>query len=102
MPYAPVNINTAVTTEIVAAPGAGKRVRVLGFWLVAAAAQTWKLKTATTDLFPACTMTAGQPHSAGPNYDGLGLDCNLNEALQITTTTTGQLSGWVFYTLVGG
>lgn len=101
MPMIAVNINTATTTTLIAAPAGITRVRVLGFFLAAAGAQTWKLQSATNDLFPAATMAAGQPHSYGPNYDGI-LDCNQAEALKLVTTTTAQLSGWIYYTIIAG
>jgi hypothetical protein len=99
MPAAVVNVVTAVTTEIVPAPGAGARIRVLGFFMVAAAAQTWKLQTATTDIFPAAVAAAGVPQSFGPIADGI-LDCAPNEALQIVTSAAVQLSGWINYAVI--
>lgn len=99
-----VNITGATAgTALLAAPGAGKRIRVLGFFLVCSGTQTWKLQSASNDLFPAVSTTAAQPQTFGPNYDGFGMDCNVNEALNIVTTAgVVQLSGFVDYTIMSG
>lgn len=95
---APIDGATATNFTAVAAPGAGKRIVVLGFFLSSAGAQTFKWQSAANDLMPAMTLATGAWFGAGPFYDGV-FDCNANEALKFTLTQAQQVSGMVQYTV---
>jgi|SRR5215475_14324493 len=98
---APINGNTIAQIAIIAAPGAGRRIVVLGFFLSVAGAQTLKFQSASNDLMPAMTLGLGQSIAMGPYYDGI-FDCNVNEALNMTLTAAQQTSGMILYTIRPG
>ena len=86
------------TTEIVAAPGAGKKIRVLGWVLTSAGAATVAWKSATTAKTGVMTGAAGSPMSAPFNPVGW-FDCAENEALNLTAGTAA-VAGVVSYAVV--
>lgn len=100
MANAAVSTAASGATQIVAAPGAGKRIRVLGFGLVAAGAVTAKWQSAANDLTGAMSLVTGTPLT-GPATPGGILDCNANEALNISLGGAVQASGWVSYVVIG-
>lgn len=100
MPTAPINGATATQFTPVAAV-AGKRIRVLSFFMSAAGAQTFKWQSANNDLMPAMSMATGVNIAIGPFFDGV-FDCNVGEALNFTLSAAQQVSGMVQYTLISG
>lgn len=95
---APINGATATQFTAIAAV-AGFRIVVLGFWLSAAGAQTFKWQSNNSDLMPASTLATGIVAQMGPFYDGV-FDCNVGEALKFTLTAAQQVSGMVLYKLL--
>lgn len=101
-----VRISTASSgaNEIVAAPSADKRVRVLGYQLVSANTVTAKWVSGSTDLTGAMTLTVGVPNGFMPGGDANDpfplLQCGYGEALNLTLGGAVQTSGWLIYDIV--
>jgi hypothetical protein len=90
-----VNINTATTTELKAA-NAGHTYTVIDISLTIAAENNLTWKTASTALSgPMDFGASGEPHGWQANFWPHGLKCVAGEALNLTTTTTGQVSGFI-------
>lgn len=93
---AAVNINTATTTAVIAARQ-GAIIRVYRLLLSAGAAQTLDIKDGTVSL------TGGALTFAAGGFMCLDLDGvpwfsgTVSTALNFVTTTTGQLSGRLYY-----
>lgn len=100
MSSAAVSTASSGATSIVSAPGAGKRIRVLGYCLAAAGAVTAKWQSAANDLTGAMSLATGVAQPSG-SYPGGCLDCNANEALNINLGGAVQVSGWVNYVVIG-
>lgn len=102
--YAPIDL--AATADIIAAPSAGKRIRVLGYSIVAAGAVTATFKRGSTALTGAMSMITGVPHVAPPGgslMDRLPVfECGTAEAFNLTLSSGVQVSGWVVYEIVTG
>jgi len=84
-------------TEVVAAQGAGVRIRVLSFFIVTTAANSVKFQSATTDISPTCPFAAnggiaqaGNPHGEFQTAVNEALNVNLSVA-----TATGINVVWV-------
>jgi hypothetical protein len=90
-----VNINTATTTELKAGV-AGHTYTVLTISLTVAAENnlTWK-SAANAISGPMDFGAVNEPHGWQANLWPCGLKCVAGEALQLTTTTTGQVSGFI-------
>ena len=90
-------ISTATDTTIIAAPGTGKRLRIHGLRLSAAAAQKLTVKAGATAL-EAFNLAAGSqvdlPLRVQPYYT-----LPENTAFVGTSTTTGGTDGRVEYTV---
>lgn len=91
----PVNISTATTTELKAA-SAGHAFTVIAISLTIAAENNLTWKSATNTLSgPMDFGAANESHDLQINLWPCGLKCNAGEALNLTTTTTGQVSGFI-------
>jgi hypothetical protein len=90
-----VNISTATTTELKAAV-AGHTYTVIGIVLTVAAENnlTWKSNT-TAVSGPMDFGASGEPHGWTVNLWPGGLKFTTGEAVKLTTTTTGQVSGFI-------
>lgn len=106
MKYAAISYATASTGELIAAPGEGKRLRILGYLLVAAGAVVATLKSGSTALTGAMTLATGTPMvvpPGGTKIDRLPcMECGTNEAFNLTLGGAVQVSGWVVYEVVTG
>lgn len=94
---ATVNISTATTTELVAAT-ASQIIRVYRMVLVIGAADNLTFKSASTSLQGGALVF---PAGGAITLDYTGdpwFTCTVSEALNLTTTTTAQVSGVVYYT----
>lgn len=92
-----VNIATGTTTQLVAAVAA-QVVRIYRIFLVVSAADNLTFKTAAASLHGGALV---YPANGGLVFDYSGepwFVCGTNEALNLTTTTTAQVSGLVYYT----
>ena len=90
-----VNINSATTTTLKAAVG-GHTYTVLTISLTVAAENNLTWKSASTALSgPMDFGASGEPHGWQANLWPCGLKCATGEALNLTTTTTGQVSGFI-------
>jgi len=90
-----ININTATTTELKAASG-GHTFTVLTISLTIAAENNLTWKSASTVLSgPMDFGASGEPHGWQANLWPCGLKCATGEALNLTTSTTGQVSGFI-------
>jgi hypothetical protein len=90
-----VNISTATTTVLKAA-SAGHTYTIMSIVLTVAAANNLTWKSATTAISgPMDFGETGEPHGMTVNLWPCGLGCVTGEALQLTTTTTGQVSGFI-------
>lgn len=92
-------INAAITnistnTIIVAAPGAGRRIVVLGYKLHLDTDGEYTWLSAATALTGAMELTADTPDGAFCGSLGV-LECGVNEALRLNPTQAAN--GWVRY-----
>lgn len=96
--FAPVNFNTAASQQIVAAQGAGNKIKVVSLFLVAAGAVVVTFQSAAGALSGPMSMVAGTPFAldAGDEFGHL-LETNPNEALNILLGGAVQVSGWIGY-----
>lgn len=92
-----VNINTATTTAVIAAGAAGIIIRVYKLFLVAAAAQTLDIKDGSTSLTGGALTFAAGGVLALDNDGTPWFTATAATALNFVTTTTGQLSGRLYY-----
>ena len=95
-------ISLSATGELVAAI-AGRRIRVLGYLMVAAGAVTVKFQSASTDLTGAMTLATGVPNTAmgGNSLDVIpDVETAHGEALNLTLSGAVQVSGWLLYDVV--
>lgn len=102
---ASVSMSTATTTAIVAAPGAGKRIAVVGLHLQADGTTTLNLKNGTTSLTGAVPQVAGGGWvlPLGCN-DPMGKNfwfiCDENTALNLTNGIAVNVAGSVIYRII--
>lgn len=83
--------------EAIAAPGEGKRIVVVAIHLVASAATVVTLKSGSTALTGAMSLTANQIVDVDGGH--ACLPCNDNEAFQINQTVDG-VDGWATYVVL--
>jgi hypothetical protein len=100
MASAAVSAASSGQNTVVAAPGAGKFIRVYGYVLVASSSVTAKWQSNTTDLTGAMSFTANSGVASGWARDGW-FDCNTNEALKLNLGGALQVSGHVLYEVRG-
>jgi hypothetical protein len=87
------------TSQLVAAPTDGKRIRLLSYVLTVSAATTVQFKSAATAKSGVMTLATGVAAPAsGPT--GRLLQCASNEALNLTYTVAGTYGGHFTYQLV--
>ena len=96
--HAVIDIAAATTTQIVAAD-ATKKIKVLSYFLFSAGTNTVTLKRGTTKVAGEFAMTAGMPLGLSGSIFAPVFATAANEALNITTSGTSQLSGHVTYIL---
>ena len=90
-----VNINSATTTTLKAGVS-GHTHTVLTISLTVAAENNLTWKSASTALSgPMDFGASGEPHGWQANLWPCGLKCAVGEALNLTTTTAGQVSGFI-------
>ena len=95
-----VAISMSASGQVIAAPGDGKRIKVLGYVVVATTAVTVRFDSGTTPLTGA--MPFGANGGAAPAVDGVGwFECAENEALNITLGSGVAIGGHVRYTVEG-
>jgi hypothetical protein len=88
-----VNIYEAITTELIQA-SAGHTYTILTISLTIAAANNLTFRSATTaKTGPMDFGGSGEAHEWQANFWPVGIKCAAGEALNLTTTTTGQVSG---------
>lgn len=101
MKSAPIDTASAATADIVAAPGAGKFIRVHGYALTASGATEFRLKDG------AGTVLGGLASPANGNAVGMGLDKEGyfdlpdDSALQGTNSAAVRVIGHVSYSIRG-
>lgn len=99
---ADINISTATTTEVIAAPGAGKFLAIDFIAAQTDAANDVTIKDGSTTYGGAYNLTAGGGltfENTIKNKDGI-ITLTANTALNITTSAATQLSGFVRYRVV--
>lgn len=94
---AAVNIAQQGANQVIAAPGAGLRIRVVGLLLVATGAVTVTLQSAGNALTGAMSMPANG--IIDTITDHFPLIMNTNEAFNITLSGGVQVSGFALYTV---
>lgn len=99
MPNAVINVNTATTTVIVAAPTSPAFIRVLGWERLAGGTVNVTFKDGTTALEGPMPLAA-QAGDVVVDEDGV-FDCTPGNALQMTTDAAVQVSGHVKYAIKG-
>jgi hypothetical protein len=88
--------STINTFALVAAPGAGKRIVVMSaHFTVRTSANTISLKSATTVILPPRLLGTALPFDAETTH-GL-CACEVNEALNLTTTAAVATDGIISY-----
>jgi hypothetical protein len=93
-----IDFDTATTQEIIAAPGAGKKLRI--YKIVAIA--DFGVSTKLTYLSAAVPLSgAMQVDAIADDFiGGLYLDCLENDAFNLLSSSSGQVSGYVLYRVV--
>lgn len=86
---------------LVAAPGAGKRVRVVGCDLTANAAVTTTLKSNTTTIWKTYATTNAGGGAVLPLDVNRDMDCGDNEALKIGLSSAAAVAGSLTYRIIG-
>ncbi len=92
-----VNASSSGNTQVVAARGAGIRIRVLAFYAVSAGACTVKFQSATTDIAPGTSFAANGGIVVPLNHNGW-FQTAANEALNINlsaSVATGAMVNWI-------
>jgi hypothetical protein len=82
------------TTEVVAAPAAGKAIQVVGGLVAASVAGAYTWKSAAT------AKTGAVPIAANGAHPAPLIRCAAAEALNVTTDATAALEGWIEYVIV--
>ncbi len=98
MAYAVINATQAGSNEIVAAV-AEKVIRVLGYQMSAAAAETATWKSAATSKSGPMAMATGSPFTAPVSRDGY-LETAKGEALNLNLLAGNAVGGFLIYELV--
>jgi hypothetical protein len=99
MPAVTFDVSSASTTALVAAPGAGRRVRVFGYRISADAAVKCTLKSGTTAREPIYATKAVGGGMIGTFSENGFWDCADNEALNLTTDASANVGGVLFYSI---
>jgi hypothetical protein len=85
--------------EIVAAPGVGKAIRVMGYVFTCPSGATVQWKSAGSARSGPMTLTNGiSAPSPGPG--GRQFQCAMSQALNLTTDTAGVYGGHLSYQIV--
>jgi len=103
MPSVPINKSTTTSAELVAAPGEGKFIRVMGFSYEVDPDQENSntvtfLSAATVKHAPTWPAGGGEARDAGP--DGI-FDCAPNEALNMSLSAAIAVKGSLTYVVKG-
>lgn len=96
---ASVAVNLAASGAVLAAPGAGLRIRVWGYHLVCRVASDIKFQSNATDKtgpYP-CTANGGL---VAPQGQQPWFECAVNEALNLNMTVANTVGGVVRYDIV--
>ena len=102
MPHLKIDTANAGQTEIIAAPGVGKHLRVMGYVLTGATAVvTAKWQSASTDKTGPMSFAAGPVVAPIDNGDGWMATAD-NEALNLFLNSAIQVSGHLVYRIIGG
>lgn len=96
---APISVNAGAVHEIIAAPGAGKRIVITGYWYVAAANVYVDLRDGTEELVDDLLAQANQVYSdrgcvASPVFV-LSENAAFNFQTQIAVYTTGYVTYYI-------
>lgn len=97
-----IDISTAATTEVIAAPGAGKFIAIDWIGAQTNAANNVTLRDGSTaygGLLPLASAGGFVFENTIKNRDGI-ITLTANTALNIVTSATTQLSGFVRYRIV--
>ena len=105
MASAPISVGSASTATIVAAPGAGKFIRVLGYQIVPTSGTTpsvqWQDSNGPTALTGVMVASIGNDINPGYATDGW-FDVSVNGALNLVVGgTTPVVAGHVRYEIKG-
>ena len=92
--------NTIATHAIVAAPGAGRRVRLLYWHLYIAGAQGLIFKSGTDDIIGADHKFNGEAYWTSGAHEGFRIEADTNAALQVALDAALQVKGFFLYQLV--
>lgn len=93
------DIAAATTTELIAAPGAGKKIQIIAMNLYSKAANIVTLKSATTAISPAWDFNAGGGGIGLSPTEESWMETAANEALNITTSTADKVAILLMYRL---
>jgi hypothetical protein len=94
---APIDIVTATTTELIAAPAAGTRIRILRIWVhVSSASNTVEFLSGSTGLFGAMGFHSRVPLDIGDMDHGC-LVCGDGESFSLVSGHASQMSGVIHY-----
>ncbi len=99
-PIVKLKVDTAATADVIAAQGAGKKIRILAATLVAANTVTLTVKNGSTAVTGAISMAVAIPLELPYNPHGHFIE-SANEAFNFTLSSGVQLSGTLTYQVVG-
>lgn len=92
-----INVSASGTTDLVAAPGAGKKIKVIGCTLIAADVVKVKFLDSTpTD------KTGAMQLIGSTGFASIAFICASNKKLQINLDVAVQVSGVVNYLIING
>lgn len=99
LPFTQTKVDIAASTDVIAAPGAGLRLRIYGLNISSASTGTVTFKHATTGFEGARTMAVGVPLDLEvlPSLHPWFI-CGVNEAFNITLSGSAQTSGSIWST----
>lgn len=93
------NISSITTTELIAAPGSGKKIQIIGMSLYSKANNVITLKSATTAISPAWDFPAAGAGIGLSQNENSWMETAANEALNLTTTTENPVHVLIIYRL---
>ena len=100
MPVAQFDVSTATTTSVITAPGAGKRIEVLGYSLSSVGNNVVTLRSADPTVFTVSSVaqTNAFIYDVQTGREWVGGD---NQAIQIITAAAVRVVGHINYRVIG-
>ena len=95
-----VSVSLTATGDLVAAPAATQKIRVIGYVLTSTADFTAQFKSGTTAISGAMQLIKGVPNAPFGVQAAPVLECAAGEKLNLTLSGTGTVAGFLVYELI--